>query len=95
MWIPAKLRSGEVASFRSGGEQSSYGFGWFLTSYRGHKVINHGGAISGFSSIINRFVDDKMTIIVLCNSKLGADRNAHAATLAEKIADLYVAQTSR
>jgi D-alanyl-D-alanine carboxypeptidase len=95
MRTPAKLKSGEVVSFRSGGEQASYGFGWFLTSYRGHKVINHGGAISGFSSIINHFVDDKMTVIVLCNSKLGEDRIGQADALARGIADIYFHDPSR
>ena len=29
--------------------QMAYGLGWFLMDYRGHHVVNHGGAIDGFS----------------------------------------------
>jgi hypothetical protein len=95
MWTPATLRSGERVSFRAGGDQSSYGFGWALSTYRGHRVINHGGTLSGFSSEIKRFVDDKLTIIVLCNSKLGEDRLGQADALARGIADIYFQDLSR
>jgi D-alanyl-D-alanine carboxypeptidase len=99
MWTPVKLNDGRTAIFAFNPDPDAppltYGFGWHLGSFRGHKIIGHGGTFSGFSSEFIRFVDDQTTVIVLCNSKLGADRHGHAATLAAKIADLYVAQTSR
>jgi D-alanyl-D-alanine carboxypeptidase len=99
MWTSVKLNDGTTATFGFNPDPDAppftYGFGWSLGSYRGHKIIGHGGTFSGFSSEFSRFVDDQTTVIVLCNSKLGADRHAHAATLAKKIADLYVAQTLR
>ncbi len=90
IWMPAKLSNGKLVSFDFRGEQSSYGFGWFLTSYRGHKVVTHGGTVSGFSSQIMRFTDDKITVIVNSNSKSGADRIGHAEFLAKSIADIHV-----
>lgn len=90
MWMPAKLSNGKLVTFDFRGVQTSYGFGWFLTSYRGHKVVTHGGTVSGFSSQIMRFPDDKITIIVNSNSKSGADRIGHAEYLTQSIADIYV-----
>ncbi|MBS1918951.1 MAG: serine hydrolase [Bacteroidetes bacterium] len=46
---------------------SNYGFGWFLTSYRGHYRIEHGGNIDGFSASTSFFPTDSIGIIVLSN----------------------------
>src|SRR5438046_10646166 len=45
----------------------NYGFGWFIDSYHGHRFVQHSGGTPGFSSVIYRFVDDKLTIIILTN----------------------------
>ena len=45
----------------------SYGFGWFLDPYRGHKRMSHDGETIGFRTTIQRFPDDSLTIIVLAN----------------------------
>lgn len=49
------------------GKLVSYGFGWFVDPYRGHPRMWHTGGTMGFSTIIERFLDDKLTVIVLCN----------------------------
>jgi CubicO group peptidase (beta-lactamase class C family) len=58
MWTPVKL---------NGGKTHPYGFGWALGQVRGHRVIEHGGAWQGFKAQISRYVDDKLTVIVLAN----------------------------
>jgi CubicO group peptidase (beta-lactamase class C family) len=58
MWTPVKLNDGKTAP---------YGFGWFLGSTNGHRLILHGGAWQGFMTDIERYVDDKLTVIVLAN----------------------------
>lgn len=63
----------------------NYGFGWFLDSYRGHARMWHYGETVGSRTAIQRFVDDKLTIIVLCNRE---DVSAQALSL--KVADLYL-----
>jgi hypothetical protein len=45
----------------------NYGFGWFVDSYHGHRLVQHSGGTPGFSSVIYRFLDDKLTIIILTN----------------------------
>ena len=34
---------------------SNYGFGWFLSSYRGHYRVEHGGNIDGFLQQVQVF----------------------------------------
>jgi CubicO group peptidase (beta-lactamase class C family) len=69
----------------SEGPSVSYGFGWFLDPYRGHRRMSHDGETIGFRTTIQRFVDDQLTIIVLANR---ADINPEE--LALKVADLYL-----
>ena len=86
MEMPARFADGAEARFEFGGEKNaSYGLGWFLTTYRGRKVVTHGGAIAGFSSEVNRF--DGYAIIVLSNAKQGADRRGQADAIADAIYD--------
>ncbi len=72
-WSPAKLNNGKI---------QNYGFGWFLDPLDGHKDIGHGGATSGFSASIQRFPDDKLSVIIMCN----ADETGVATMLAKKVA---------
>lgn len=58
MWTPVKLNDGKT---------HPYGFGWALGQVRGHRIIEHGGAWQGFKAQISRYVDDKLTVIVLAN----------------------------
>jgi CubicO group peptidase (beta-lactamase class C family) len=63
----------------------SYGFGWFLDPYRGHKRMWHDGETMGFRTTIQRFPDDKLTIIVLANRT-----DINPEELALKVADLHL-----
>jgi len=63
----------------------SYGFGWFLDPYRGHRRMWHYGDTMGFHTYIVRFLDDDVTIIVLCNRT-----DVSPETLALKVADLLL-----
>lgn len=46
---------------------SGYGFGWTVSSYKGHYRVEHGGAIDGFTSTVSFFPSDSLGIIVLTN----------------------------
>jgi len=81
---PAKLPAGN-APFRN--KPAEYGFGWFLDSYTGHARMWHFGETVGFRTAIQRFVDEKLTIIVLCNRE---DVSAEALSL--KVAELYLSR---
>ncbi len=45
----------------------TYGFGWFITSYRGHLRIEHGGNIDGFTADVALYPDDSTGIVILTN----------------------------
>lgn len=51
------------------GQQSDYGFGWFIkSSLSGKKVVAHSGGWLGFSTYIQREIEDDHCIILLSNN---------------------------
>jgi hypothetical protein len=58
MWSPVKLNDGSTYP---------YGFGWELGSFRGRRLVYHGGGGPGIRTKFARFVDDRLTIVVLIN----------------------------
>ncbi len=46
---------------------SMYGYGWMMSSYKGHYRVEHGGNIDGFSASASFFPTDSIGIIVLTN----------------------------
>jgi CubicO group peptidase (beta-lactamase class C family) len=49
------------------GKPVSYGFGWFLDPYKGRPRMWHSGSTSGFRTVIERFPDEELTILILSN----------------------------
>ena len=49
--------------------KSSYGYGWIIRDMHGRKCIWHSGGINGFTTQIERYPEDRVTIIVLCNNE--------------------------
>lgn len=49
------------------GKPVSYGFGWFLDPYEGHQRMWHTGSTIGFRTVIERFIGDNLTIVILSN----------------------------
>jgi len=47
--------------------------------------VNHGGALPGFRAELARFVNDKLTVVVLTNSD-----NANPSSIAVGVAALYI-----
>jgi len=64
-----------------------YGFGWFVDTVQGHRDVYHGGSLPGFRAEIDRFLDDKLTIIVLTNGD-----SARPESIARGIAGFYLAR---
>jgi CubicO group peptidase (beta-lactamase class C family) len=89
MYAPARLASGAEVRFPFGGaREASYGLGWFLSEHGGEALLTHGGAIAGFSSVVNRFLARRLTVIVLANAKQGADRLGHADAIGRAVGDV-------
>jgi CubicO group peptidase (beta-lactamase class C family) len=47
--------------------ENSYGMGFFISSYRGHKQVEHGGNIDGFSAEMIFLPGDGIGVVVLTN----------------------------
>lgn len=47
---------------------TEYGYGWAIQDYRGYKFIQHGGGLHGFTTYLERQPENKITVVVLCNS---------------------------
>jgi CubicO group peptidase (beta-lactamase class C family) len=83
MWTVAKLNNGQPNS-------GNYGLGWFIETKRGHRIIGHGGSWQGFKSHIARYVDDKLTVVVLINQA-----DAEPGPIAEHIAEMYLEKAGK
>lgn len=57
-WTTFKLNNGKA---------TNYGYGWFLSSYEGHPVIEHSGGIPGFASYAIRMPNDHVYVAALTN----------------------------
>jgi CubicO group peptidase (beta-lactamase class C family) len=72
---PAKLADGSEPHWPTKGNDDnlhpgkpvSYGFGWFLDPYEHHSRMWHTGSTMGFRTVIERFYNDRLSVIILCN----------------------------
>ncbi|HWT00252.1 MAG TPA: serine hydrolase domain-containing protein [Pyrinomonadaceae bacterium] len=48
-------------------DKISYGLGWFLREWEGHKVVEHGGNIDGFNAAVALMPDQKLGFALLTN----------------------------
>ncbi len=78
IWTPVTLNNGK---------RYPYGFGWDVTQQNGHRLLEHDGAWQGFTTHISRYLDDRLTVVVLIN--LDSD-NADADKIASGVASLYI-----
>jgi CubicO group peptidase (beta-lactamase class C family) len=78
MWAPVRLHNGKIAD---------YGFGWRVRALNGHHIVEHGGAWQGFTTHIARYVDDKLTVVILTN--LDSD-HGDPTKIAHEVAASYI-----
>jgi CubicO group peptidase (beta-lactamase class C family) len=78
MWTIAKLKNGQPNS-------GHYGFGWSIEGKDGHRVVGHNGSWQGFEAHISRYVDDKLTVVVLTNLA-----DADPGEIAGQVAKMYL-----
>jgi len=82
MWKPFiqtnSASAGETAIY--------YGFGWEISDpVPGHKKISHGGSLPGFRAILTRFIDDRLTVVILTNGD-----GARPGPMANRVAEIYL-----
>jgi CubicO group peptidase (beta-lactamase class C family) len=91
-WTPVRLANGSEPHWPatpggdnlSPGKPVAYGFGWFLDPYAGRPRMWHSGSTRGFSTVIERFPAERLTIVVLCNRT-----DLDASKLALQVADAF------
>ena len=79
MWTPVKLKNGRS-------NKEGYGFGWFIEERHGHRCIHHDGAWQGFETAIDRYADDKLTVVALANLA-----DSKPEDIARHVAEMYLA----
>src|SRR5580700_9738520 len=80
MWTVAKLKNGQPNS-------GNYGFGWFIETKNGHRIIEHEGSWQGFETDIVRALDDKLTVVVLDNLA-----DSEPKKLADHVEEIYLSR---
>jgi len=73
MWIPTILPDGR---------KTTYGFGWSIGEYRGHRTVGHGGMVAGFVARFLRVPEEEVAIIVFANRYRGNPGRLSDAVLA-------------
>ncbi|HEU4794104.1 MAG TPA: serine hydrolase [Pyrinomonadaceae bacterium] len=69
----------------------NYGLGWFLSDYRGRKVVEHGGAIDGMRAQVALIPEEKLGLVVLSNM----NGSGLPTALMYRIFDSYLATPQR
>lgn len=78
MWTPVKLNNGSTYP---------YGFGWDLAPRNGRRAVSHDGAWQGFTMSIARYLDDRLTVIVMTNLD---ENNSQPDKIVEGVAAIYL-----
>ncbi len=73
---------------RLGFDFYSYGLGWFMYSYKGQMLLEHGGNLDGFSSLVSFMPRHNVGVVVLSNGQ--GVHNAIPHTLSFTIYDRLV-----
>jgi len=79
MWTVAKLKNGQP-------NKGNYGFGWFIDDRHGHRCIHHDGAWQGFQTAIDRYVDDRLTVVALSNLS-----GSQPGKITQHVGEIYLA----
>lgn len=64
----------------------NYGMGWFLSDYRGRKMVEHGGAIDGMRGLVAMIPEEKIGVVILAN----LSGTTISVPLAYRIFDAYL-----
>jgi CubicO group peptidase (beta-lactamase class C family) len=67
------------------GTKLDYGFGWRIDEYHGFKRVHHTGQTCGFTTIIQRYPEQKFSVIILTNRN-----EPMLMELANRLTDLFL-----
>lgn len=81
------LQQAHISHRLTDDSSTAYGYGWEISEYTGHRLIEHGGGIHGFRTRAIRVPDDRVFVAVLSNNG-----GVNPGLLAFKIATLVIGQ---
>jgi CubicO group peptidase (beta-lactamase class C family) len=76
----------QVPGVLSNGTPISYAWGLQISTYRGLRVVEHGGSLGGYRAHLTRFPDQHVSVAILCN--LGS---IAPSALVRQVADVVLA----
>jgi CubicO group peptidase (beta-lactamase class C family) len=82
---------GQMAMLYPNAHFLSYGMGWFLSDYRGRKLVEHGGAIDGMRALVAMIPEEKLGVVVLTN----LNGSIVSVPLSYRIFDAYLGSPPR
>jgi len=91
LMTPPSYHTQQTTILLADGRSTGYGLGVDVGSFQGHRLISHGGEVSGFSTRNMIFPDDRVAIVVFANL-FATDVQA---VIANRIADLLFSATDQ
>jgi CubicO group peptidase (beta-lactamase class C family) len=88
---PASYLTQQTAVRLNSGVSTGYGLGVQVGTANGHRLISHGGEVSGFTAQNSIYPDDSTAVVVLTN----LDATGASGQIAGRIADLLFGATDR
>jgi CubicO group peptidase (beta-lactamase class C family) len=82
---------GQMARLYPDAHFLSYGLGWFLSDYRGKKMVEHGGSIDGMRACVAMIPEEKLGVVVLTN----LNGSILCMSLSNRIFDAYLGAPAR
>jgi CubicO group peptidase (beta-lactamase class C family) len=64
---PKSLEAMFTIAIGTYGPAPNYGYGWFVNKQLDHRALSHPGGVPGFTSMLTRFPEDKVLIVLLGN----------------------------
>jgi CubicO group peptidase (beta-lactamase class C family) len=87
---PSLLQQTFTQALLNNGSHTTYGFGWYVNSYKGVPCVYHTGSTRGFRNAILRFPDLRLTVILLTNRNEG-----EPIQIVRKIAEQFMVQNKQ
>lgn len=83
MWAISALVQAQTGSMRA---DVNYGLGWFVSTVDGHRKVYHSGGMPAFTTDFIRYLDDKLTVVVLTNLD---DKHSDPQRISRAVARLF------
>jgi CubicO group peptidase (beta-lactamase class C family) len=81
------LKEMQTRGVLNNGNETDYGLGLTLGTYRGLPIVDHSGALFGYGTEILRFPEQRFTVVCLCNL---SSAGYNVTNLSRKVADIYL-----